>query len=205
MSNTSARLPLFPLNTVLFPGGMLPLRVFEARYMDMIRAALREESEFGVVLIRGGHEVGDRGVATEDVGCRARIDRWDMAQLGVLEIATTGTERFRIDARSVEPDGLMMVDVTPLAGDPPAEPSPDAASCVALLRQVVERIEQDVDTKSARPIAPPYRFEDATWVGNRLAELLPMPLLEKQALMAMTDASARLAIVADYLKRQGVG
>ena len=97
--------PIFPLNTVLFPGGLLPLRVFEARYMDMVRRAMRDASEFGVCLIRKGHEVGERDVETETLGCRARIDDWNMEPLGALPNPTTGTARVRQLPRAVSAGG----------------------------------------------------------------------------------------------------
>jgi Lon protease-like protein len=192
---TVATLPLFPLNTVLFPGGMLPLRVFEARYMDMVRAAMRDESAFGVVLIRKGREAADFAVETEEVGCRARIRSWDMEQLGVLEIATVGTGRFRIVEREVRGDDQSVADLE----DEPAVGVPASASRHAtLLRRIVERFDEDPE-ETAIPIAQPRRFDDATWVGNRLAELLPIPLPAKQRLMALTDPLMRLAILGRLL------
>jgi Lon protease-like protein len=201
----TSSLPLFPLGTVLFPGGVLPLRVFEARYVDMIRAAMRDGGTFGVVLIQDGqHEVGNPDVAIADVGCRARIDDWDMAQLGVLQITTTGTERFRIVDRHVKADGLIVADVVAIDDEASAPPPDDAAASVALLKRVVEQIDDEAATL-VRPIAKPYRFDDATWVGNRLGELLPMPLPMKQSLMASTDSTARLATIMEFLRLHGVG
>jgi uncharacterized protein len=193
-----AALPLFPLDTVLFPGGRLPLRVFEARYMDMVRTAMRDGSEFGVVLISKGREAADYGVETEIIGCRAHIEAWDMAQLGVLEIATSGTERFRIVEREVRPDGLLVASVEDFEPEAPVGIPASARRCVTLLESVVERL--DAETSEAdSAIARPYRFDDATWVGNRLAEFLPIPLPAKQRLMALTDALARLAILGRLL------
>ncbi|HEX6690478.1 MAG TPA: LON peptidase substrate-binding domain-containing protein, partial [Burkholderiales bacterium] len=97
--------PLFPLNTVLFPGGRLPLRIFEQRYMDMAKVCLKDGSPFGVCLIVEGREVGDPAVPAE-VGTLARISHWDMPQLGVLEVVALGSQRFRIKSRRVEPSGL---------------------------------------------------------------------------------------------------
>ena len=199
------QLPLFPLNTVLFPGGTLPLRVFEARYVDMVRAAMRAGTTFGVVLIGDEqHEVGNANVSTAAVGCRARIDDWDMAQLGVLQISTTGTERFVIVDRKVAADGLILATVVPLEAEPAVSPPDEAAPCVALLRAIVEQIDAD-GSGAPPPIARPYRFDDATWIGNRLAELLPLPRPVKQGLMASSDAVARLATVTQFLRKNGLG
>ncbi len=209
MSAHRITLPIFPLNTVLFPGGLLPLRIFEARYMDMIRRAMRDTSEFGVCLIRKGHEVGERGVETESIGCRARIDDWNMEQLGVLQIATTGTERFIIVSHAVQADGLMIADVEPIEHEAYAPLPEEAAPCVSLLERIVSQWEasgqaSDAGTVQAPAIAKPYRFDDSTWVGNRLSEVLPVSLSAKQKLMALTDGPTRIAIVLGYLKQHGI-
>jgi uncharacterized protein len=199
---TATVLPLFPLDTVLFPGGVLPLRVFEARYMDMIRGAMRGGGAFGVVLIRKGREAGDFGVEIEDVGCRARIDSWDMAQLGVLEIATTGTTRFRIVDHEVQSDGLLVANVTDVDDEAPIDIPNNARRGITLLERIVHRM--DAEGEALISIAKPYRFDDATWVGNRIAEILPIPLPAKQRLMAMTDASTRFAILAELFDEYGL-
>ena len=218
MSSSAPPLPIFALGTVLFPGGLLPLRVFEARYMDMIRGVMRDTNEFGVCLIRKGSEVGERGVETEDIGCRARIDDWSMEQLGVLQISTTGTERFRIVTRRLQPDGLLVADVEPIDDETALAVPSEAEPCQTLLRRIIERLEEAVEKGEERsgdpdpdddgpihlPIAKPYRFDDATWVGNRLCELLPIPPSAKQKLMALTDGPTRLEIVLRYLKQHGI-
>ncbi len=213
MSAHRITLPIFPLNTVLFPGGLLPLRIFEARYMDMVRRAMREASEFGVCLIRKGHEVGEVGnrgvVETETIGCRARIDDWNMEQLGVLQIATTGTERFVIVSHAVQADGLMIADVEAIEPEAYAPLPEEAAPCVSLLERIVAQWEASAqgsgaDAVQAPPIARPYRFDDTTWVGNRLSEVLPVSLSAKQKLMELTDGPTRIAIVLRYLKQHGI-
>ena len=209
MTTHRITLPIFPLNTVLFPGGTLPLRIFEARYMDMVRRAMRDASEFGVCLISKGHEVGERGIETEAIGCRARIDDWNMEQLGVLQIATTGTERFRIVSHAVQADGLMIADVEPLERETYAPLPEEAGACAALIDRIVtqwEASEQSSDPNAVNrpPIAKPYRFDDATWVGNRLSEVLPISLSAKQKLMALTDGPTRITIVLRYLKQHGI-
>jgi uncharacterized protein len=203
----TATLPLFPLNAVLFPGGRLPLRVFEARYMDMVRAAMRDGGAFGIVLIRAGREAGDYAVQTEPIGCRVRIDAWDMPQLGVLEIETTGTERFRIVDREVRHDGLIVARTTELEPEPAIEIPGSAQRCVALLERIARGESNDDDpdqTVASLEIPEPHRFDDATWVGNRLAELLPIPLPAKQRLMALTDAAIRLAVIERILVEHGM-
>jgi uncharacterized protein len=178
-----SELPLFPLNTVLFPGGRLPLRIFEQRYMEMAKACLRDGSPFGVCLIREGAEVGAPATPVE-VGCLARIGRWDMPQLGLLEITALGAQRFRIRERHVQPDGLALASFELLSEDQDS-PIPDTCSgCVRLLERVIEQ--------QAALFEPPHRLDSASWVSARLAELLPLPLTAKQELLELTDARTRL-------------
>jgi hypothetical protein len=172
------------LNAVLFPGGRLPLRIFEKRYMDMARACLRDGSPFGVCSIREGAEVGAPAVPAE-VGTLARIASWDMEQLGVLQIVALGERRFRILERRVEADGLARARVKLLAEDADAAPPPSCGASVRLLERVL--------SEHAALFEPPHRLDSSAWVGARLAELLPLPLAEKQALLEMSDAAQRLA------------
>ena len=175
-------LPLFPLNTVLFPGGRLPLRIFEQRYMDMAKACLKDGSPFGVCLIREGREVGEPAIPA-DVGTLARITTWDMPQLGVLQVLAVGSQRFRIRERRVEPGGLARGDVELMDADQDAAIPESCARCVKILQRVVD--EQP-------DLLEPPQMASASWVGARLVELLPLPLDAKQELLELTDARARL-------------
>jgi len=178
----SSNLPLFPLNTVLFPGGRLPLRIFEQRYMDMAKACLKDGSPFGVCLIREGSEVGEPAIPA-DVGTLARITTWDMPQLGVLQVLAVGSQRFRIRERRVAPGGLARGDVELMDADQDAAIPENCARCVKILQRVVD--EQP-------DLLEPPQMASASWVGSRLAELLPLPLEAKQELLELTDARARL-------------
>jgi uncharacterized protein len=192
----ATRIPLFPLNAVLFPGGLLPLRVFEARYMDMTRDCLRNERPFGVCLIREGREVG-APATPESIGCLARIMEWDMQQLGVLHLKTLGGQRFRILSSEVGAQGLVLADVELV---PPEEAIPlpaRFAACTRLLARVIE--EQD------RPVfAEPHELDNAVWVGYRLAEILPVPSAAKQKLLELDDCLARLDILQRFLEQRGL-
>ena len=128
-------LPLFPLHTVLFPGGQLPLRIFEARYMDMAKACLKDGSPFGVCLIREGREVGEPALPAA-VGTLARIERWDMPQLGLLEIVALGGERFRLLERRIEKNGLARARVELLAPDSDDEAPGSLGYCARLVERV---------------------------------------------------------------------
>ena len=176
---------LFPLQTVLFPGGQLPLRLFEQRYLEMAKACLREDQPFGVCRIREGQEVG--APATPDaVGCLARIARWDMPQLGVLNIVAHGARRFRILEHRVEANGLARASVALLEEEHDAKVPEALQGCAQSLRAIIAQVE-------AVAIAQPYRFQSCVWVSARLAERLPLPLAFKQALLEIDDGAERLA------------
>ena len=179
--------PLFALNTVLFPGGLLPLRVFEARYMDMARQCLREKSMFGVCLIREGSEVGQPAVP-EPLGCQARIVECDMQQMGVLQLLVQGVERFRVLATTANSQGLLLATVETLPAEAPAGIPAQYAACARLLERVIAE-------HGAAIFAAPHRLDDAARVGYRLAEILPFPPAERHKLLAMGDSLARLSIL----------
>lgn len=190
------RLPIFPLGTVLFPGGALPLRVFEARYVDMTRECMKSGSPFGVCLIKEGAEVGTPAVPHE-IGCLAEIHDWDMQQLGVLSIKTRGTRRFRIIESRVEPDGLIRAHAEPIEADAPTEIRAEFSQLSAILRDILPRVPVDM-------MPEPHAFEDATWLSNRLSEVMPVPALAKQKLMELEDADMRLEIIYRFLGQQGL-
>lgn len=190
-------LPVFPLQTVLFPGGVLPLRIFEARYMDMTTRCLRENDVFGVNLIAEGHEVGTPAVP-HAVGVSARIIDWDMAQVGVLQVVTRGERRFRILNSETAPDGLLMAEVAWLE-EPPLVALPEGyEGLVTLLKAIVD----DVDTLH---FPEPHHFDEAGWVGMRLASVLPIPMAARQGLLELDDPLVRLDILRHWLEQQGLG
>jgi uncharacterized protein len=205
------QLPLFPLNTVLFPDGVLPLRVFEARYMDMVRQCMKEAAPFGVVLITRGGEIG-APASTESVGTLARIAAWDMPQLGLLHLRAIGGERFRIGHAQVQPDGLQVAQVEPIAADDDAPLDEQFQPCAELLQRVIDDVarqrgdggDQPPDPLNAMPFESPYRFDSSVWVGNRLCEFMPIPLRAKQKLMELQDARSRLQLVQRFLLQHGV-
>lgn len=194
--NLLQEIPIFPLGTVLFPGGVLPLRVFETRYVDMTRDCIKHKKPFGVALIKEGNEVGAPALP-ELVGCTARIIDWDMQQLGVLSLTTVGQERFRIAESSIGTNGLITAKIEII----PAEASIDVPAenriCVNLLRAIVAQVEEKL-------LPPPHHFNDATWVGYRLSELLPIPRAAKQKLLELEDSLARLQIITIYLEQNGL-
>ena len=188
-------IPLFPLNAVLFPGGLLPLRVFEPRYMDMVTACIKEEAPFGVCLIESGQEVGKPAVP-HAIGTLARISEWDMQQLGVLSIKVNGGQRFRILSRHTDACGLQHATAE-LIDDEAALPLPGKLSAVIPLMRVILG-----DAGDAVPT--PYQLDNAVWLGNRYAELLPISLLAKQKLMELEDPLMRIDTIHQYLQQKGL-
>ena len=186
--------PIFPLQTVLYPGSLLPLRIFEVRYMDMARACLRDGSAFGVCLIKEGQEVGAPALP-EKVGCIARIAECDMEELGILKVKAEGTERFRIVSSEVNKAGLIVAEIEKHEPEGPAGETAGFPEYAEFLRKVIAGI-------GTERFAEPLRFEDASWVGFRLAEILPLRNDVKQKLLELTDASLRVAILHRFLKQQ---
>lgn len=186
--------PIFPLQAVLFPGSLLPLRIFETRYMDMARGCLREATPFGVCLIREGEEVGAPAVP-EQVGCLARIAECDVEELGILKVRAEGLERLRIVADEVTRQGLIVAEVERFDPEPDALHAPGLAECAELLRKMIAGI-------GAERFAAPLRFDDPTWVGFRLAEILPLRNDVKQKMLELTDATLRLAVLYRFLRQQ---
>ncbi|MFP5506045.1 MAG: LON peptidase substrate-binding domain-containing protein [Gammaproteobacteria bacterium] len=186
-------LPLFPLHTVLFPGGVLPLRIFEPRYLDMVSDCLRNDRGFGICLIRSGREVG-AAADCHEVGTLARIQDWDKTPEGLLAITARGERRFRALEREVRADQLSVARIE-LLDEPPPQSLPVA---FAPLARLLEHLLDDLD--------PPYKtlpraLDDADWVGARLAELLPLDPQEKQFLLEQADPLARLTTLAARLGR----
>ncbi len=186
--------PIFPLQTVLFPGSRLPLRIFEARYMDMARGCLKTGDPFGVCLIREGREVGEPAVP-EGVGCLARIGDCDMEELGILKVRAEGLERFRIRDTRIEKQGLIVGDIERLEPEAAAPAAPGLADCAQFLRKVFTAIGEDRFTGEAA-------YGDATWVGFRLCEILPLRNDVRQRLLEVTDATLRLAVLHQFLQKQ---
>lgn len=180
----SEEIPLFPLNTVLFPGGPLPLRIFEARYLDLVRRCLREDSGFGVVLIREGVEAGGP-TQTFDVGTYARIVDFSQQPDGLLGIRALGQARFRILERRRANDGLNLADVEWLPPDLPQPLSEEFADLGPALDSVLTQLGEPYLDIERRP-------GDAAWVAGRLAEILPLPTVHKQHCLELEDPVERL-------------
>jgi uncharacterized protein len=189
-----AQLPLFPLNTVLFPGGPLRLRIFEPRYLDMVRQCLKEARAFGVVLILEGAEAG-AAASVADTGTSARLVDFDTLPDGLLGIDCVGEQRFRVRRRWQQGDGLNLAEIDYLPDDPACAVPAELAHLGELLREVLPQLGERYAHVTAR-------YEDAGWVGNRWAEVLPLTVAEKQQLLELADPVARLQQVAVWSTRQ---
>lgn len=194
VSESSAEIPLFPLNTVLFPGGPLPLRIFEPRYVDMVRYCMRERAPFGVVLIRAGVEAGGAVSSTADVGTSARIVDFFQMPDGLLGLKCLGERKFRVSSRRTQSDGLNMGTVEWLPPERTADLPSEYAHLGQLLRKVLPELGEVYETV-------PKHFEDAGWVSARLAEILPINLADKQLCLELEDPVQRLARLSPFIRR----
>jgi Lon protease-like protein len=185
-------IPIFPLNTVLFPGGVLPLKIFEQRYLEMTKVCLRDTAPFGVCLIREGIEVGAPALPAE-VGCLARIVDWEMPQPGIFHLKAEGTQRFRLLQRQTQKSGLITGQVDLLAAD---QPMAADSSCRRVLELIIERV--------GERYFPSPRLDDASWVGYRLAEMLPLALATRQEMLELDLPQQRIDFLRRYLQQQGL-
>ncbi len=178
-----AKFPLFPLNTVLFPGGLLPLQIFEPRYLDMVSTCMREETGFGICLIREGSEVG-YAAQTFDIGCYARIVDWQQGENGLLEITVHGEKRFQLFATHVDENQLIQCQAGFLEQTPPMPLPARFQDLTMLLKQILGELSPGYEI--------PTHYDDAQWVTARLAEFLPLPLPRKQELLETDDVVRKL-------------
>jgi hypothetical protein len=191
-----AELPIFPLNTVLFPGGVLPLKIFEPRYMDMAKTCLKDDARFGVCLIAEGGEVGAPATPST-VGAAARIASWDMPQLGVLEVIARGERRFRILTHGADRSGLIRAQIEWIEAEPPQAIPDTVQGLVPLLRAIADDLGEE-----RMPL--PHGFDDAAWVGYRFCEVLPISHSARQKLLELEDSVSRLEIIHQFLQQRGL-
>ena len=203
---TLQSLPLFPLSTVLFPDGLLSLRVFEVRYLDMIGKCRKAGAPFGVVSLTQGSEVRQPGSteAFAQVGTLATIQEIETPQAGLMLVRTAGAQRFRITASDQLRHGLWVADVERLPADL-AVPVPDDLKPVSdALQRLIQSLEMRSGADTPMPLLPPWRLDDCGWVANRWCELLPLPVELKQRLMELDNPLVRLELVSDVLHRTGI-
>jgi uncharacterized protein len=177
---------IFPLNIVLFPGGPLPLRIFETRYVDMVGRCMREAQNFGVVLIREGNEAGP--AETFDVGTLAEIVDFHQLSDGLLGLSCVGRQRFRIQSRALQADGLNLAEVELLRPEAILPVPPRHARLPQLLKTVLPQLGEVYEGLE-------MRLDDAAWVGHRLAEILPISPADKQRCLELDDPIQRLDVL----------
>lgn len=204
---TLSSLPLFPLGSVLFPDGLLALRVFEVRYLHMVRKCHETGAPFGVVSLSEGREVRQAGVADErfhDVGTLAVIEQLDNPQPGLITVLCRGSQRFRITERHHLTHGLWTADIVQLDEDLTVAVPDDLQKTADALAQVLQTLRQrNPDIPNA--ITPtPAQLNDCAWVANRWCELLPVPMELKQRMMELDNPLVRLELVGDVLERTGI-
>lgn len=196
MSDAASQLPIFPLQAVLFPGGVLPLRVFEARYVDMLAQCYRNDTEFGVNLVVEGAEVSHLAVP-HAVGVSARISAWDDSEPGVLQIVARGEQRFLIKDVELDAQRRLLAHVAWM-DEPPAQAVPDGFG------KLVELLAAIIADAGHKHFPLPHQMGDAGWVGMRLAAVLPVPMLARQRLLELDDPVSRLEIIRTYLEQHGL-
>ncbi len=203
-TDNTYKLPLFPLQAVLFPGGLLSLKVFEARYLDLVTDCLRNRSHFGVVALQTGSAAGRAKPGEvprmESSGVAAELLDVDSAQTGILQVRCKGLQRFDIKTTRQEANGLWVARVANQADDLDAAPAADMVDTVRALASAIGSLKEQGST----PFLEPYRFDSASWVSNRWCEILPISLTAKQKLMELPDGLARLQLVRDFLRSKGV-
>ena len=198
--------PLFPLHNVLYPAGLLQLKVFEARYLDLMADCLRGGRPFGVVALRKGDEArtaaDDGQVELETVGTLAELIDVDSAESGILHVRCRGARRFALHGSSQRANGLWVAQTSllPEGDDAATAPDGDEAAARCLLAEAIDGLKQ----AGMAPFLEPLRFDSAGWVADRWCELLPLPTAMKQRLLEDADGSRRLAFVAALLRREGV-
>ena len=187
-------IPIFPLGGVLFPGSILTLKVFEQRYLDMAADCLRRNTPFGICLIASGKEVGEPATP-HAVGTLAHVVEADMPQLGIFMLKVRGGNRFRIVSRQLQPDGLLRASVALIDEVEGREIPKEQQGLLPLLKKIVSDLGPD-------KMPEPHAFDDATWVGYRLTEILPVQVLAKQKLLELDDPVSRLEILYAYLAQR---
>jgi Lon protease-like protein len=202
---TIFKTPLFPLQTVLFPDGLLTLKVFEARYLDLVTSCLREQTTFGAIALRTSREprsasLGDDTPPVEDVGVLAELLDVDSTQAGILQVRCRGLQRFQLKTTRQQEDGLWIAQARTMPADDAAPPAPALHDTVRALANAIASLK----AQGTNPFLEPYQFDNAGWVANRWCEILPIPLAAKQKLMELADPSARLQLVDDFLRSKGV-
>lgn len=198
MNNNS--IPLFPLNVVICPGGLMPLRIYEARYLDMVKNCLRNKTSFAIVAaMPDGVTNLESNFPFADVGTLVNIVDADVTTVGLMTINCIGQHRLKIHSFTQQTDGLVIGDVSDIANDIELPIPEDLKIISTSLQRLLESLPSQGVLPADIPIVEPYQFNDASWVSNRWVELLDLSLLEKQRLMQLDSPIVRLELIYDIL------
>jgi uncharacterized protein len=198
---TRSKIPLFPLGTVLFPDGVIALKIFEARYLDMIKQCLREKTEFGVVSIIKNPDPKEEDISLyfSEIGTLAQIEDFDPVQPALYMTKSFGTQRFKLLSSQQEANGLWIGEIALLENDPVTPISQEHQKAAKLLDEIISVI-QSQDLLGDAPFKKPFKVDDCGWVSNRLAELLPISLIQKNHLLAQTNPRIRLDLISEIIE-----
>jgi len=198
---SSKKIPLFPLGTVLFPDGVIALKIFEARYLDMIKQCLREKTAFGVVSVIKNPDSHEENLSSyfSKIGTLAQIEDFDPVQPALYMTKSFGTQRFTLLSSQQEANGLWMGEIALLENDP-ITPIPEEHQKSAKLLDEIISVIQSQDLLGDAPFKKPFKVDDCGWVSNRLAELLPISLIQKNHLLAQTNPRIRLDLISEIIE-----
>ena len=201
LTTTPKKIPLFPLGTVLFPDGVIALKIFEARYLDMIKQCLREKTVFGVVSIIKNQDSNEDNLSLSfsKIGTLAQIEDFDPVQPALYMTKSFGTQRFTLLSSQQKTNGLWMGEIALLENDP-ITPIPDEHQKSAKLLDEIISVIQSQDLLGDAPFKKPFKVDDCGWVSNRLAELLPISLIQKNHLLAQTNPRIRLDLISEIIE-----
>ncbi len=191
---------MFPLNVVICPGGLMPLRIYEARYLDMVKNCLRNKTSFAIVAaMPDGVTNLESNFPFADVGTLVNIVDADVTTVGLMTINCIGQHRLKIHSFTQQTDGLVIGDVSDIANDIELPIPEDLKIISTSLQRLLESLPSQGVLPADIPIVEPYQFNDASWVSNRWVELLDLSLLEKQRLMQLDSPIVRLELIYDIL------
>ncbi|MBU3736935.1 MAG: peptidase S16 [Methylobacterium sp.] len=196
-------LPLFPLNVVSFPGGLMPLRIFETRYLDMVRSCLRNKTQFGLVAAMSAPaQRKSEGLPFHRIGTRLEIIEADVIELGMMHIRCRAEQRFRVLGAQQQGDGLWLGEVEDLPEESALDIPADLESTGSFLKQLMESLVEQGVEESQLPFLKPYRFDDCAWVSGRWCEILAIPLGDKQRMLELDSPLVRLELVNDWIEAE---
>lgn len=200
-----ATIPLFPLNTVLFPDGYLQLRIFEVRYLELVRECIANNTEFGVTSLTSGREARVAGQieGLAEFGTLAHIFGITTAAPNLQHIRCIGRSRFKVLSSEQQKNGLWMAEIEPLEPDQVIPVPMELQDTSRALAHLITALKEEKLASNDFPMLPPFRLNECGWVSNRWCDLLPLTGQEKQRLLSLNNPVLRLELVQDLLNDRG--